>query len=216
MSEEKKKLLIKKPTEDKTGVETKALGVGPGTTPRKLRELFKIPDGLIAFCRGRNPPNIDEEEDLYKEMPENAVLEFLPLSPVAEEATPLFISIIKQIKNPDIIIYENDQEKTLNSEIEFINTLSEELAEMGWEEISNGFRGYIDGPSFKLPAILERRYGAVFELYVYNPPQKILSCPRGPCFMSYRDEWRRVNFGIKNQPALSLIRETEYVLKKWG
>ena len=238
MTEEKRRLQVKKPTADKAGVETKVVSIAPGTTPLDLRKNLNIPAELVTFCRGRNPPQIDDGVDLFKELSDNAVVEFVPPSPVAEEATAFlfFEEIIRPAKvdmeitpatytiNPEDLeiiktyfpVTQIVPKGTVTKEMEFVRPLSEELVEMNWQPTTNGYRGYVDGPNYKLPAILVRRYGEIYDLLVYNPPLNILSCPKGPCFMHDRDKWKRMNFGIKNQPALSLIRETEYVLKTWG
>ena len=240
MGDEKRRLQIKKPTADKTGVETKIVSVAPGTTPLDLRKNLNIPGELVAFCRGRNPPQLDDGMDLYKELLDNAVVEFVPPSPVAEDATgslfPFLEYVIKPAKvdmeiapaiytiKPEFLeIYKTlfpemniVPKGTVTKELEYVRPLSHELAEINWLPTTNGYRGYVDGPNYKLPAMLVRRYGEIYDLLVYDPPLSVLSCPKGPCFMYDRDKWRRMNFGIKNQPALSLIRETEYVLKTWG
>ncbi len=116
--------------------------------------------------------------------------------------------------NIDVIITPND----IILEGASISTLKEALRKRGWRLFrQTDYLGHLIGKNGKrYYGWLKHKWGDYFDLYIKNPDLKVLISVHGPCFIPWRPGWYIVHFEINNVPALTLIRETEDVLNKWG
>ncbi|UCD91876.1 MAG: hypothetical protein JSV43_06465 [Methanobacteriota archaeon] len=46
------------------------------------------------------------------------------------------------------------------------------LLALGWEQVKNGFRGYLDYNGRPIRALLKRRYGREYQIFLFRPPME--------------------------------------------
>jgi hypothetical protein len=88
---------------------------------------------------------------------------------------------------------------------------------IGWvPHINSDYTGYLSGKGKSYYGWLQLKWGNNFDLFIKNPGQNVLSSPKGPCFIPSYNGWYKVDFQRNNVSPLTKLRETEWVLNKWG